>query len=127
VGLYEKAPSGWARRVKKICRWHIFSQSGKQAVLATRAEGCREATEGERVTIKSVQSESHAGSFRHASRATFLPEEGFCARRSSADHGFGLLPDLARWTATRYACPGRERQENRKTALTKDILTTQPT
>ena len=36
-----KAPSGWARRVKKICRGHIFSQSGKQALLATRAEGCR--------------------------------------------------------------------------------------
>ena len=29
-----------ARRVKKICRWHIFSQSGEQAMLATRAEGC---------------------------------------------------------------------------------------
>ena len=27
-----------ARRVKKICQWHIFSQSGKQAMLATRAE-----------------------------------------------------------------------------------------
>jgi hypothetical protein len=34
VGLYEKAPYRGARRVKKICRWHIFSQSGKQAVLA---------------------------------------------------------------------------------------------
>ena len=37
--LVSKAPSGRARRVKKICLWHIFSQSGKQAMLATRAEG----------------------------------------------------------------------------------------
>ena len=27
------------RRVKKICLWHIFSQSGEQAMLATQAEG----------------------------------------------------------------------------------------
>ena len=27
------------RRVKKICRWHIFSQSGEQAVLATWVVG----------------------------------------------------------------------------------------
>ena len=33
--------------------------------------------EGERVTLKLVQTYSHAGSFRHAPRATFLPEEGF--------------------------------------------------
>ena len=37
--VLRKAPSGWARRVKKICLWHIFSQSGKQAMLATWAEG----------------------------------------------------------------------------------------
>ena len=30
-----------ARRVKKICRWHIFSPSGKQAMLATRVEDSR--------------------------------------------------------------------------------------
>ena len=40
------APSGWARRVKKICRWHIFSQSGEQAMLATWAEGSCGAGEG---------------------------------------------------------------------------------
>ena len=37
--------------------------------------------EGERVTIKLVQIQSYAGSFRHASRATFLPEEGYVAAR----------------------------------------------
>ena len=44
---YPRLPLRRARRVKKICRWHIFSPSGKQAMLATRAEGCRGATEGE--------------------------------------------------------------------------------
>ena len=33
--------------------------------------------EGERVTMELVQIQSYAGSFRHASRATFLPEEGY--------------------------------------------------
>ena len=28
-----------ARRVKKICRWHIFSQSGEKYMIATRARG----------------------------------------------------------------------------------------
>ena len=37
--------------------------------------------EGERVTIELVQIQSYAGSFRHASRATFLPEEGYVAAR----------------------------------------------
>ena len=37
--------------------------------------------EGERVTIQLVQIQSYAGSFRHASRATFLPEEGYVAAR----------------------------------------------
>ena len=37
-------------------------------------------------------------------------------RRSSADSGFGLLPDRAR-TSTRYACPGRKRRESRKQVL----------
>ena len=39
------------------------------------------AAEGERVAIKFVKSYSYAGSFRHASRATFLPEEGYYATR----------------------------------------------
>ena len=29
-----------ARRVKQTCQWHVCSQSGEQAVLATWAEGC---------------------------------------------------------------------------------------
>ena len=29
-----------ARRVKQTCRWHVYSQSGEQAVLATWAGGC---------------------------------------------------------------------------------------
>ena len=33
--------------------------------------------EGECVTMKLSLTQSHAGSFRHATRATFLPEEGF--------------------------------------------------
>ena len=34
-------------------------------------------------------------------------------RSSSADSGFGLLPDGA-WTSTRYACPRCKRRESRK-------------
>ena len=30
-----------ARRVKKICLWHIFSQSGKQFIIVTRVEDCQ--------------------------------------------------------------------------------------
>jgi len=36
-------------------------------------------TEGECVTMRLLQTQSYAGSFRHAPRATFLPEEGFFA------------------------------------------------
>ena len=39
--------------------------------------------------------------------ASSLPEGAF-VRHTSADSGFGLLPD-GECTATRYACPGRER------------------
>ena len=39
------------------------------------------AGEGECASIKFVENESHAGSFRHASRATFLPEEGYVITR----------------------------------------------
>ena len=38
--------------------------------------------------------------------ASSLPEGAF-VRHTSADSGFGHLPDYAR-TATRYACPGRK-------------------
>ena len=41
-------------------------------------------------------------------------------RRSSADSGFGLLPDGA-WTATRYDCPRRERQEMRKKLILTNL------
>ena len=53
----------------KDARAHPQAPSGRE--LAPKA------TEGECVTIKLIQSQSHAGSFRHASRATFLPEGGF--------------------------------------------------
>ena len=86
----------------------------------------RKATEGERVIMRSIQIPRHASSFRHATRATFLPEEGLCARRFSADSGFGLLPDYAR-TSTRYACPGRKRRESGKYVLSMDMRVTQPT
>ena len=33
---------------------------------------------------------------------------------TSADSGFGHLPDFAQWTATRYACPRHERRESEK-------------
>ena len=70
-------------------RWTVRAAKGptRRETLAPQA------TEGERVTMKVVQTYSHAGSFRHASqrtpkahfirfgeplpRATFLPEEGF--------------------------------------------------
>jgi len=42
--------------------------------------------------------------------ASSLPEGAF-VRHTSADSGFGLLPDGA-WTATRYACPRRKRRES---------------
>ena len=48
--------------------------------------------------------------------ASSLPEGAF-VRHTSADSGFGLLPDGAR-TATRYACPRRERRESGKYLLT---------
>jgi len=31
--LFRASPDERARRVKKICLWHIFSQSGEQAML----------------------------------------------------------------------------------------------
>ena len=40
------------------------------------------------------------------SRSPSLSEGGFFEVLSSADSGYGLLPDGA-WTSTRYACPGR--------------------
>ena len=64
-----KAPSERARRVKKICLLHIFSQSGEQAMLATRAEGwilrskrLRESAE-EKVQRKLCVLPTNAGSF----------------------------------------------------------------
>ena len=49
------------------------------------------ATEGERVTMKSNKTSSHAGTFRHGDirlcrswRATFLPEEGYIVPPASA-------------------------------------------
>ena len=47
--------------------------------------------------------------------ASSLPEGAF-VRHTSADSGFGLLPDYAR-TSTRYACPRRKRRESRKCSL----------
>ena len=43
--------------------------------------------------------------------------KGALNRRFSADRGFGLPPDLARWTSTRYACPRRERREMKESNL----------
>ncbi len=45
-----------------------------------------EATEGERETIKLFETQHLAGSFRHASRATFLSEEGFFTYRTAKRH-----------------------------------------
>ena len=55
--------------------------------------------EGERVTIELVQIQSCAGSFRHASRATFLPEEGlYCDRKQDGVifKGFSEMEKLPR-------------------------------
>ena len=49
-----------------------------------------------------------------------LREGGLCARRSSADGGFGLPPDFAQWTSTRYACPRRERRESTRKQVILD-------
>ena len=57
----------------------------KDARACSKAPSGRElptkSGEGECVTIKLAQAPSHAGSFRHASRATFLPEEGYVTAR----------------------------------------------
>ena len=50
--------------------------------------------------------------------ASSLPEGAF-VYHSSADSGFGLLPDGAR-TATRYACPRRKRWESGKARKRND-------
>ena len=50
--------------------------------------------------------------------ASSLPEGAF-VYHSSADGGFGLLPDGAR-TATRYACPGSKRWESGKARKRND-------
>ena len=71
-----------------------------------------QATEGERVIMRSIYIPSHAGSFHRYRGPPPARREAF-ACRSSADSGFGLLPDGA-WTATRYACPRRKRRESRK-------------
>ena len=44
-------------------------------------------------------------------------DSSLCTREPYMHHsfaysGFGLLPDFARWTSTRYACPGRKRRES---------------
>ena len=52
--------------------------------------------------------------------------EGAFVCHTSADSGFGFLPDRA-WTATRYACPGRKRWESGKYVLSIDMCVTQPT
>ena len=57
--------------------------------------------------------------------ASSLPEGAF-VRHTSADGGFGLLPDGA-WTATRYACPRRKRRESGKYVLSMDMCVTQLT
>ena len=65
----------------RVLKDSFFTEWQKGERLQPEAPSGRElapqATEGERVTIKFSNIYSLAGSFRHASRATFLPEEGF--------------------------------------------------
>ena len=85
-------------------RAYIKAPSGRELVP--------QATEGERVTIKSVQTESYACSF-HRYRGPPSSRRKAFGRCSSSDSGFEFLPDGA-WTATRYVCPGRKRWEKQK-------------
>ncbi len=64
--------------------------------------------------------EHHQGIFfggvfcrRELSKASLYTREPYL-RSFSTDSGFGLLPDLAQWTATRHACPGHERRGQAK-------------
>ena len=59
---------------------------------------------------------SHAGSFHRYRGPPPSRREAF-ACRFSADRGFGLPRDLARWTSTRYACSRRKCRESRKTSV----------
>ena len=65
----------------RICITNASGKAHTHKVAHPKAPSERElptkSGEGECVTIKLIQVQSHAGSFRHATRATFLPEEGF--------------------------------------------------
>ena len=116
----------------------VFLSLGTYERLPPGGSWRHKATEGKRVIMRSIQIPSLAGSF-HRYRGPFLaaarsrsgsdttlwchsrPSRRFAtsrreafACRSSADSGFGLLPDGA-WTSTRYACPRRKRRESEKT------------
>ena len=66
----------------------FYNDLTERRTLHTEAPSGRElapqATEGECVTTKQTKTQRHAGSFRHASRATFLPEEGLYSIPASA-------------------------------------------
>ena len=74
-----------------------------------------ESGEGERVTIKFIKTPKTRRLLPPLRGPPSSRRNAF-ARRFSADGGFGLLSDGA-WTATRYACPRRERRESGKFAI----------
>ncbi len=90
-----RLPLTRARRVKKICRWHIFSQSGEQVILATRAIGCHEVTEGEiEQTLKGTLS--------------LLPSFASQNPPPSSEGGLqGTMPTSSRFSKLRYQRNGR--------------------
>ena len=83
--------------IKRLPPRGIWQPQCLRSKLATERSGVCRLTEGELVTIKFVQSQGRAGSFRHATqrtpkahfirfgeplpRATFLPEEDYVAAR----------------------------------------------
>ena len=89
----------------------FFSVMAYQSLPCVKGGGLRSKTEGLlKAKNIAIQSLSHL-------RWQLPLHKGALNRRFSADRGFGLLPDLAWWTSTRYACPGCERRENGKCDL----------
>ena len=100
------------RTPPRIFLWWCFSVGGSFPKPPSEREGDRDS--GGRslrdfgVLISFIVTRSPSVAFG----ASSLPEGAF-VRHTSADSGFGLLPGRA-WTATRYACRGRERRESGK-------------
>jgi len=100
------------RTPPRIFLWWCFSVGGSFPKPPSEREGDRDS--GGRslrdfgVLISFIVTRSPSVAFGASSL-----QEGAFVHHTSADSGFGLLPDGA-WTATRSACPRRKRRASRK-------------